>query len=311
MRSEQIKYFLEAAETGSMLQVAEKNFLTQPAVSTAISKLEEELEVTLLNRSKQGIQLTEAGKIVQKNFLQVEEQIAQMKQQLQPYKKAFVDETEGLIEFCTTLELRNSLIMETMHQFYQRFPNCAFSIKEFDFLDIITAVQRGRSEFGVFCIVDDFLKNPQMQDKLKQEGLVVDKIGSDRLMIGVPQASPLAQKSSIPLRTILNHKVAIFNSFNETCWHDIFFKKYTDNPQLIRTNSSAFLMDLVQNRNHLMFCLNSKIMQSKQEKTSFYKLIPVKEAIKVTIGIVYKKDQPLQPLSQQFIALLKESLKTL
>ena len=117
MRSEQIKYFLEAAETGSMLQVAEKNFLTQPAVSTAISKLEEELEVTLLNRSKQGIQLTEAGKIVQKNFLQVEEQIAQMKQQLQPYKKAFVDETEGLIEFCTTLELRNSLIMETMHQY--------------------------------------------------------------------------------------------------------------------------------------------------------------------------------------------------
>lgn len=311
MRSEQIKYFLEAAETGSMLQVAEKNFLTQPAVSTAISKLEEELEVTLLNRSKQGIQLTEAGKIVQKNFLQVEEQIAQMKQQLQPYKKAFVDETEGLIEFCTTLELRNSLIMETMHQFYQRFPNCAFSIKEFDFLDIITAVQREHAEFGVFCIVDDFLKNPQMQDKLKQEGLVVDKIGSDRLMIGVPQASPLAQKSSIPLRTILNHKVAIFNSFNETCWHDIFFKKYTDNPQLIRTNSSAFLMDLVQNRNHLMFCLNSKIMQSKQEKASFCKLIPVKEAIKVTVGIVYKKDQPLQLLSQQFIALLKESLKTL
>lgn len=234
-----------------------------------------------------------------------------MKQQLQPYKKAFVDETEGLIEFCTTLELRNSLIMETMHQFYQRFPNCAFSIKEFDFLDIITAVQREHAEFGVFCIVDDFLKNPQMQDKLKQEGLVVDKIGSDRLMIGVPQASPLAQKSSIPLRTILNHKVAIFNSFNETCWHDIFFKKYTDNPQLIRTNSSAFLMDLVQNRNHLMFCLNSKIMQSKQEKASFCKLIPVKEAIKVTVGIVYKKDQPLQLLSQQFIALLKESLKTL
>lgn len=68
MRSEQIKYFLEAAETGSMLQVAEKNFLTQPAVSTAISKLEEELEVTLLNRSKQGIQLTEAGKVAAKKF---------------------------------------------------------------------------------------------------------------------------------------------------------------------------------------------------------------------------------------------------
>lgn len=43
MRSEQIKYFLEAAETGSMLQVAEKNFLTQPAISSAITKLEEEL----------------------------------------------------------------------------------------------------------------------------------------------------------------------------------------------------------------------------------------------------------------------------
>ena len=51
MRSEQIKYFLEVAQCGSMSEVAEKNFLTQPAVSTAITKLEKELDVQLDRKS--------------------------------------------------------------------------------------------------------------------------------------------------------------------------------------------------------------------------------------------------------------------
>lgn len=68
MKSEQIQYFLEAAELGSMLKVAERHYLSQPAVSMAISNLEKELGVQLLMRSRQGISLTEAGQVARTHF---------------------------------------------------------------------------------------------------------------------------------------------------------------------------------------------------------------------------------------------------
>ena len=73
MRSEQIKYFLEVAQCGSMSEVAEKNFLTQPAVSTAITKLEKELDVQLLTRSNHGVVLTEAGRTAQQFLFQMQQ----------------------------------------------------------------------------------------------------------------------------------------------------------------------------------------------------------------------------------------------
>ena len=41
MKSEQIKYFLETAKYGSMLQVAQNNFMSQPAVSLSLIHISE------------------------------------------------------------------------------------------------------------------------------------------------------------------------------------------------------------------------------------------------------------------------------
>lgn len=307
MRSEQIKYFLEAAETGSMLQVAEKNFLTQPAISSAITKLEEELGVILLNRSKQGITLTEAGKIAQLNLLKIQQMVIELEKQLQPYQTRNIDEQEGIIELCSTLELSGSLLNEVMNLFYLQYPNCAFSIKEYDFFDMIHVIGHGRSEFGMFCIIDELLEESSIQEKLEEYHLSIDKIASDRLNVGVFENSPLAQEHSISLQNVLKHRLAIYNSSNEEGWHEMFLRKYSDNVQLTRTNSGSFLRNLVHNREHVLFVLNSKTLQ----KTESFgcKFIPIKENIKVTIGILYKSEVPFQKFSTKFILALKEYLK--
>lgn len=84
-------------------------------------------------------------------------------------------------------------------------------------------------------------------------------------------------------------------------------RKYSDNVQLTRTNSGSFLRNLVHNREHVLFVLNSKTLQ----KTESFgcKFIPIKENIKVTIGILYKSEVPFQKFSTKFILALKEYLK--
>ena len=56
------KTFYEVAKYGSISKAAEKNCISQPAVSKAIKKLENDLNCELVFRNIKGITLTEKGK---------------------------------------------------------------------------------------------------------------------------------------------------------------------------------------------------------------------------------------------------------
>lgn len=61
MNITQIQYFLAVAENKSLSAAANLLFVTQPALSIQISRLESELDVQLFVRSPNGMLLTEAG----------------------------------------------------------------------------------------------------------------------------------------------------------------------------------------------------------------------------------------------------------
>lgn len=55
------KTFYAVAKSGSFLKASELLFVTQPAVSVAVKKLEDQLDVKLFKRNNKGIELTESG----------------------------------------------------------------------------------------------------------------------------------------------------------------------------------------------------------------------------------------------------------
>lgn len=60
----QLEYFRKIAETGSISEAARQMHLSQPPLSYQLRGLEEELGVQLFERSRQGVALTEAGKLL-------------------------------------------------------------------------------------------------------------------------------------------------------------------------------------------------------------------------------------------------------
>lgn len=56
-----LKYFADAVELGSISAAAQKNLVTHPAISRAISSLEDHLGTALLEHQKKSFKLTEAG----------------------------------------------------------------------------------------------------------------------------------------------------------------------------------------------------------------------------------------------------------
>ncbi|MBQ3120777.1 MAG: LysR family transcriptional regulator, partial [Peptococcaceae bacterium] len=62
MRIEQLHCIVDIAETGSITATAQRQFVTQQAVSKTIKQLEKELNATLLIRTRTGVSFTEIGK---------------------------------------------------------------------------------------------------------------------------------------------------------------------------------------------------------------------------------------------------------
>lgn len=62
MRLDQLKFFVAAAERGSISEAARRMNLAQPAFSAHMKALEDDLGVTLFERSARGVTVTDAGR---------------------------------------------------------------------------------------------------------------------------------------------------------------------------------------------------------------------------------------------------------
>jgi DNA-binding transcriptional LysR family regulator len=71
MELRQVRYFVGVAETLSFRQASKQLYVSQPSLSVQVKQLEDELGVSLLRRSKRGVEITRAGEI----FLRAARQI--------------------------------------------------------------------------------------------------------------------------------------------------------------------------------------------------------------------------------------------
>jgi LysR family hydrogen peroxide-inducible transcriptional activator len=62
MELHQLRYFCAIADTGSFSRAARQTFVSQPALSQQIAKLEDELGTRLFDRLGRSVTLTEIGK---------------------------------------------------------------------------------------------------------------------------------------------------------------------------------------------------------------------------------------------------------
>ncbi len=76
----ELKFIVAVAQERNFRRAAEKCFVTQPALSLAIKKLEEELNVIIFERSRSDVSTTEIGAKIVEQASKVLEEAAQIKQ---------------------------------------------------------------------------------------------------------------------------------------------------------------------------------------------------------------------------------------
>ncbi|MGN0709533.1 MAG: LysR family transcriptional regulator [Anaerovoracaceae bacterium] len=82
MEIKQLEYFCAIVEAGSITEASRRIHMSQPPLSYSMKKLESELGVTLFERGKKNITLTEAGRVMYRRACDILEYVTSAKQEV-------------------------------------------------------------------------------------------------------------------------------------------------------------------------------------------------------------------------------------
>lgn len=209
MRIEQLAYFLEIAKTNSINKAAENLFVTQPGLSDSVKKMESELGLQLLNRSKTGVSLTENGKIVALHASIILSAYQDMLKDLSLIADSPAEQLKGTIVIATTPLFAASVLTDVNGLFRQLYPHVHIRYFELGEADILEWTKIGRADFGFFASTQRENETAMaiVDTKLHQTPLC-----QDELVICLAQRSPMAIHKFFPASFIETAKTVTFQS---------------------------------------------------------------------------------------------------
>lgn len=179
MEINQIKYFLQAAETQHITKSAEILHIAQPALSRAIHRLEDELRVPLFVPKGRNIILTEYGKYLQKKLEPIIAELDSIPEQLQTMAKLESDTIH------LNVHAASALITGAIIEYQKNHDGINFQVmqeKENDLYDI-----------GI---------TTKLLYQLPENNTNDTFVCTEKIYLAVPNSHPLAKKNRIKLQDV-------------------------------------------------------------------------------------------------------------
>ena len=183
MTTNQLKYFITAAETLSFTEAGKLHYISQTAITQHIQSLEDQLGVKLFTRNKKRVYLTPAGEIF---YMEAKALLERSKLAVNKARNA-ADGVSGSLNIGYVKGQAFSLTGPLIKEFYLHNPSVKFQLFRQAHLDLLMNLEKGKLDF-IFNIV---YGNTDLTD------FSYFRISSDRLYAVLPSGHPYAQLSSI------------------------------------------------------------------------------------------------------------------
>jgi DNA-binding transcriptional LysR family regulator len=187
----QMQYFVVVAEQLSFRRAAERLFVSQPTLSHQIAKLERMLGIRLLDRDRRHVALTDAGAV----FLErARELLFQTDQAVARARWTAGLAGSGLrIGRATGNGRAAGRLMEA---FRQEYPDVWLDERALDSAAQLAALHAGKLDVG--------LVYPPLN--ASDDGLAVEPVPCQELILAIPDGHRLAQLEEVPLRELAGER---------------------------------------------------------------------------------------------------------
>lgn len=140
-----LKIFLVVATSNSFLEASNKLYISQPAISKSINKLEEDLGVSLFYRANKGVTLTSDGEILLKYVKDSRKLLLACERMLSSNNSL----DSGSIVIGAQSHIVRNYLLEKINNFRSLFPNVMFRIVDLSTLELIEGLEKHELDFVV------------------------------------------------------------------------------------------------------------------------------------------------------------------
>lgn len=197
MLNNNLRIFITAAELESLTEAAKKLYVSQPAISQAIRKLEEELNVKLFIRNKRStLKLTDAGK----DILAIAYKMADLENKL--YQRAYEENhlMGGMIRIASVPIGMSLILSHVLPIFKKQFPEVQIELLEGSPFEVKNMVLNFQADIGITTspylgLSHKLLMNDRMISISRDDAVRIDlrKDNKDLILCRVAKDSCLEQ----------------------------------------------------------------------------------------------------------------------
>jgi len=288
MEMKVVNFFLTVAELGSFSAAADHLYISQSSLSKQIIALEKELGVTLFDRSKRSIALTEAGKTFRKHAYQINEEYKVMLTNLKEYKRA------PSLSIVAIPVIAQYGITSYIAQFQSTYPNIQLVMEEREASTILPALSAHQFDLA-------FIRNNYL-DMMHYELL---EVNSDKFVVALSTKHHLAARTSISLPELTNENFIMFDK--GTIVHELAVeacRKAGFEPRnfyaSLRVES---ILGLVASQSGVALIME-KIFQYHKHPDVI--AIPLVEIIESKIVLAYPKEKKLSAQANNFWEFIRD-----
>lgn len=171
------KIFYEVARCGNISKAAENLYISQPAVSKSITKLEQSISHTLFIRSKRGVKLTEEGKTLYEHLEKAFDTIDHAEKKL----KQIGELGMGQLRIGASTSLCKHILLPYLQDFIEVNPHVKVSIDCKPTFETLRQLRDDKIDIGLICETDldngyDFLPIRSIHDTFVATETYIDNL---------------------------------------------------------------------------------------------------------------------------------------
>jgi len=281
MNFRQLEIFLAVAEKQSFVKASMALFIAQSAVSIAIRKLEDELDLKLFNRNNKRVELTSEGQALLSHAKRIMTQARDAKLELAEMSAL----KKGEVKLGVPAMLASYFLPSHLVDFKKQYPNIKITI-----IDEGTRLIRQHLDHGVIDMGIINLDEPI-------EDIESHPVIHEEMLLCLSPSHPLAKRRSIKFSELKDQRFILYREgyflreiVNRMC------RKHDLEPRIdFEVNLVHLMKTLVLSDLGISFCLRS-VLEEETELVG----IPFKPPLELNFGIAWKQNSYLSKANQAF-----------
>ena len=294
----QLKYIVKIVECGSMNEASHELYVSQPALSSSVKELENELGIEIFTRSSQGIALTVDGA----EFLTYARQVLDQADLLEGKYKGTSEQVPHFSVSCQHYSFAVNAFVDVIREFdAARYD---FTLREEQTHEIIEDVAHMKSELGILYLSEH--NREVIERMLAANELVFEGLFCATPHVFVCSDHPLAGRSSVTLEDLEDYP---FLSYEQGSYNSFYYSEELtstfERRKNIRVRDRATLFNLAMGLNGYTVC--SGVISHELNGPGIIS-IPLDVDEYMEIGIITRKNTTLTRYGRAYIDAIRQHI---